>query len=250
MRGIRFFALLALLGSGGALAQSGTPAAAAPLAFGRAGPAKVSTGLRQRIDGCIACHGPHGQGGGSGGYAPRIGGKPAGYLYHQLQNFRDGRRAYPLMTWMMQYLPGAYMKEIAAYFASQSPPPPQPQVPMVTQATLDLGRRLVSMGDPARGVPACMACHGANLMGVEPDVPGLVGLTNDYISAQLGAFKQEIRRTKAPNCMHEVTSRLDGSEIGAVAAWLSSQPVPPGAKPAAAGSVKFPLRCGSIDGDG
>jgi len=48
--------------------------------------------------------------------------------------------------------------------------------------------------------------------------------------------------------MHEVTAKLDGAEIGAVAAWLSSQPVPAGARPEPAGSVKFPLQCGSIDG--
>ena len=248
MRGSLFLALLALFGSGAVFAQSSAPNAGSST-FGTSGPDKVSTGLRQRIDGCIACHGPYGQGGGSGGYAPRIGGKPAGYLYHQLQNFRDGYRAYPLMTWMVQYLPDAYMKEIAQYFARQNPPPPQPLVPMASQATLDLGRRLVMAGDPQHGVPACVACHGAALMGVQPDVPGLIGLSNDYISAQLGAFKQNIRRTHAPNCMHEITSRLDGAEIGAVAAWLSAQAVPPGAKPQAAGSIKFPLRCGSIDGN-
>ncbi|EQD64757.1 cytochrome c4, partial [mine drainage metagenome] len=186
MRGVVLLALLALGVSDAALA-SGKPGA-------RPAPAteqpKVSTSLRQRIAGCIACHGPYGQGGGSGGFAPRIGGKPAGYLYHQLQNFRDGRRVYPLMTWMVQYLPDPYMKEIAQYFSDQSPPPPAPQTPMVTVATLDTGRKLATMGDPARGLPACMACHGSSLMGVQPDVPGLIGLSNDYISAQLGAFKQ------------------------------------------------------------
>jgi cytochrome c553 len=30
----------------------------------------------------------------------RIAGKPAGYLYNQLLNFRDGRRNYPLMTYI------------------------------------------------------------------------------------------------------------------------------------------------------
>lgn len=245
MRGLVLLALLAM--SGAALAQGAKAEVQSAPAKATTEP-KVSTSLRQRIEGCIACHGPYGQGGGSGGYAPRIGGKPAGYLYHQLQNFRDARRAYPLMTWMVQYLPDAYMHEIAQYFADQTPPPEKPQTPMVTQATLDIGRRLATMGDPARHVPACMACHGSNLMGVQPDVPGLIGLSNDYISAQLGAFKQGVRKAKAPDCMHEITSRLDGAEIGAVAAWLSSQPVPVGAQPEPAGSVKFPLQCGSIDG--
>lgn len=207
----------------------------------------VSTSLRQRIHGCIACHGRYGQGGGSGGYAPRIGGKPAGYLYHQLLNFRDGRRIYPLMTWMVKYLPNAYMQEIADYFSQQSPPFVTPPIPMVSKASLAAGRRLATLGDPAHKVPACMACHGKQLMGVEPDVPGLIGLSNDYISAQLGAFRQGIRTTVKPNCMGEITNRLTGAQIGAVAAWIASQPVSVGARPALAGSIKFPLRCGNIE---
>lgn len=207
----------------------------------------ISTSLRQRIHGCIACHGRYGQGGGSGGYAPRIGGKPVGYLYHQLLNFRDGRRTYPLMTWMVKYLPDAYMREIAEYFSRQSPPFIAPPIPMVSKASLAAGHQLATLGDSAQKVPACMACHGKQLMGVEPNVPGLVGLSNDYISAQLGAFRQGIRTTVEPNCMGKITHRLTGVQIAAVSAWIASQPVPVGARPAPAGSVKFPLRCGSIE---
>ncbi|MDE3140671.1 MAG: c-type cytochrome, partial [Pseudomonadota bacterium] len=118
MRGVVLLALLALGVSGAVLAQTGK-SNARPTSVPEQ--PKVSTSLRQRIAACTACHGAYGQGGGSGGYAPRIGGKPVGYLYHQLQNFRDGRRTYPLMTWMVQYLPDAYMQEIATYFSDQSP---------------------------------------------------------------------------------------------------------------------------------
>ncbi len=49
--------------------------------------------MAQRTLACTACHGDQGRAG-PDGYYPRLAGKPAGYLYHQLLNFRDGRRHY------------------------------------------------------------------------------------------------------------------------------------------------------------
>ena len=53
--------------------------------------------LAQRALACTGCHGKEGRAA-PDGYYPRLAGKPAGYLYHQLQHFRDGRRHYGLMT--------------------------------------------------------------------------------------------------------------------------------------------------------
>src|SRR5258705_9119665 len=71
--------------------------------------------MEQRMKACIACHGTQGKAT-RDGYYPRIAGKPAGYLYNQLVNFRDGRRHYPSMVYMVGHLPDAYLKEIAHYF--------------------------------------------------------------------------------------------------------------------------------------
>jgi cytochrome c553 len=64
---------------------------------------------------CTACHGDQGRAG-PDGYYPRLAGKPAGYLHHQLLNFRDGRRHYGLMTRMVDPLSDAYLLEIARIF--------------------------------------------------------------------------------------------------------------------------------------
>src|SRR5688572_33165735 len=77
--------------------------------------------MEARVQGCVTCHGQSGQGT-SNGYFPRIAGKPAGYLYNQLIAFRDGKRKYPPMNYLVAYLPDAYLKEIAEHFASQRPP--------------------------------------------------------------------------------------------------------------------------------
>src|SRR5690349_6633490 len=92
--------------------------AAAQPQQGRPGQAiSVPGSLAQRLSACTSCHGsastpPAATGaGGERQYFPRIAGKPAGYLYNQLINFREGRRQYPLMTWMVQHLSDDYLHE-------------------------------------------------------------------------------------------------------------------------------------------
>jgi cytochrome c553 len=80
------------------------------------------------------------------------------------------------------------------------------------------GRELVTEGDQARGVPACAGCHGPKLTGMEPAIPGLVGLRASYISAQLGAFRYGTRTAVEPDCMQLVAASLSESDVTAVAA--------------------------------
>jgi cytochrome c553 len=115
----------------------------------------------------------------------------------------------------------------------------------VSAAVLARGRSLVSEGDQARGVPACSACHGPNLTGVEPGIPGLTGLHASYVSAQLGAFRYGTRTAAEPDCMQLVAASLTESDVTAVAAWLASQPIPPNPSPVPKGALQMPLPCGS-----
>lgn len=199
--------------------------------------------MQARVMGCAACHGAHGEGTDSD-YFPRLAGKPAGYLYNQLIAFRDGGRSYPPMNYLLAYLPDAYLKQIADFFAQQHPPYPAPATPTVDAATLALGKQLVMNGAPNRNVPACASCHGASLTGMQPAIPGLVGLHANYISAQLGAFRYGTRRAASPDCMHDVATRLADRDITAIAAWLASQPAPADPKPVAPSPL--PMACGSV----
>ncbi|WP_245753307.1 c-type cytochrome [Paraburkholderia sartisoli] len=201
--------------------------------------------MHARVLACAACHGQRGEGT-DNDYFPRLSGKPAGYLYNQLLAFRDGRRKYPPMNYLLAYLPDPYLHKIADYFAAERPPFPPPSTPTVDEATLALGQTLVTHGDASRQIPACVACHGGALTGMEPAIPGLLGLHADYLSAQLGAWRYGTRSTAAPDCMKVVATHLSERDITAVAAWLASQKAPADPSPVAAGSLKMPLVCGSV----
>ena len=206
--------------------------------------------MAQRTLACTACHGEQGRAG-PDGYYPRLAGKPAGYLYNQLLNFRDGRRHYGLMTRMVDVLSDDYLWEMAQHFAAmQAPyPPPTPLASPPAPAVLARGRELALHGDAAQRLPACVQCHGPALMGALPDTPGLLGLPPDYLMAQLGGWRTGQRRAHAPDCMASVVQRLSDRDAHAVVSWLASQPVPADARPASARDAlpgdAADLRCGT-----
>src|ERR1041384_6373378 len=153
--------------------------------------------LEARVQGCVTCHGQSGQGT-SNGYFPRIAGKPAAYLYNQLVAFRDGVRQYPPMNYLVAYLPDAYLREMAEHYSKLRPAyAPKEPVPADPQL-LPRGKTLATEGDAARQIPACVTCHGTTLTGMNPGIPGLVGLRSAYIAAQLTRWRGGERGTAEP----------------------------------------------------
>lgn len=220
-------------------------ACANALAQSEAVPAfKELDSIEARVQGCVTCHGQSGQGT-NNGYFPRIAGKPAGYLYNQLVAFRDGNRRYPPMNYLVAYLPDSYLKEIAEHFAKQRPPFAAKESVPVDAAASARGQALVTAGDASKGIPACIACHGAGLTGMEPGIPGLVGLRPTYIAAQLTRWRVGDRHAAEPDCMKRIATRLSDPDITAVAAWLSQQAAPKDASPESSNLVRMPFACGS-----
>ncbi|WP_370662671.1 c-type cytochrome [Massilia frigida] len=215
--------------------------AAAPLNAAER-PAVLPDTMQQRLLACASCHAKKNV---NDAFFPRISGKPAGYLYNQLVNFREGRRQFPLMSYMVDYLPDAYLHQIAEHFANDHLPPLPARAANVAPAVLARGRQLAMLGDPAIKVPACIACHGDKLTGVTPSIPGLVGLPPDYLNAQFGAWRNKTRRAHQPDCMAVITERLGMDDVAAVTAWLGTQQAAPDARPASAIARPLPIQCGS-----
>lgn len=204
---------------------------------------RIPDTMEARVQACTGCHGPQGRGV-ENVYFPRLAGKPAGYLYNQLVAFRDGRRKYVPMNYLLAYLPDAYLMRMAEHFAALNPPPlVQPAVARPQQLVAD-GQRIVTQGIPGKKIPACVTCHGAELGGREPGIPGLLGLRADYVSAQLGAWRYGVRTALAPDCMQVIASSLSEPEVAAVSNYLASLPVT-AARPVREPGVRLPLACGS-----
>ncbi len=202
-------------------------------------------GMAERLRACTACHGDEAIEI-DDGYVPRIQGKPAGYLFNQLVNFRAHRRRYEAMNRMVAHLDERYLAAIAEYFADQEPPYPEPAEPPAREGVRERGAELVGSGDPSRDIPACQSCHGERLAGVQPNTPGLIGLPRHYIVAQLGNWRTGQRRAVAPDCMARIAERMSERDIEAVAAWLASRPLPEDTRPRAEPIPDPPMACGSV----
>ena len=218
----------------------------------------IEDSMHERLQACVACHGQQGRGIDKA-YFPRLAGKPAGYLYNQLVAFRNGSRKYAPMNYLLAYLPDPYLKKMAEYFAAQDVPAgvsPGSAAPTTANTSaapaqlLAMGDEIVHAGVRAKGIPACVACHGADLGGRAPGIPGLLGLRADYISAQLGAWRYGTRTAIAPDCMQYVASNLTEPQVAAVSTWLAAQPLTAVARPAKTPAsdmalAHLPLACGS-----
>jgi len=246
----RMFASAAVLGCAALLsaplhAKDETPAAPLHMKDPAITPAfKEVDSTEARVQGCVTCHGDTGQGT-NDGYFPRIAGKPAEYLFNQLVGFRDGTRKYPPMNYLVAYLPDGYLHEMASWYAKQRPAlPPKPDVAF-EPAVLERGKALAVAGDKALALPSCESCHGKTLTGMEPGIPGLVGVRYTYLVGQLTRWRTGDRRAPEPDCMKRIATRLSEADIGAVSAWLAQQTAPADMSPAPANSAQIPIACGS-----
>lgn len=206
---------------------------------------RVEDSMAQRVQACTGCHGKQGRAA-SDGYHPRIAGKPAGYLYNQLLNFRDGRRQYKPMTQLIDPLSDAYLQEMASHFAALDLPYPLPQAATAPAEALRRGEALALRGDGSRSIPACVQCHGQALTGLAPAIPGLLGLPRDYLNAQLGAWQTGSRRAQSPDCMAKVAQALTPDDVAALSQWLAAQPLPAQARAVSALPAPLPLPCGGV----
>jgi cytochrome c553 len=79
------------------------------------------------------------------------------------------------MVYMSRHLSDEYLREIATFYSKLAPPFPTPIQPAATKEALARGEQIVRNGDQAKGIPACVACHGKALTGMLPGVPGSSG---------------------------------------------------------------------------
>jgi cytochrome c553 len=156
---------------------------------------------------CANCHGENGVS--PSGAFPHLAGQSAAAIYKQLSDYRSGARAHPQMTGVAQQLTEDQLAQVAAYFAGDN-------------AFGSLGRRyelpdvatstLVNRGDPARGIPACISCHGTGTGG-PIETPTLSGQHQEYIAGQLKLYKTGARKNDVYRRMRDIAAKLSDEEM-------------------------------------
>ena len=161
---------------------------------------------------CAACHGVTGSS--SNPMWPSLGGQHESYIVQQLQAFQSGLRSDPMMTPMAMGLAEQDMQDIAAYYAQQTPP-----TLTAEPAAVALGEKLYRGGNAATGVPACLACHGAEGAGnAAAGGPRIGGQHAEYLAKQLTRYRSGERKTN--EIMTDIAKRMTDEEILAVANYL------------------------------
>ena len=162
---------------------------------------------------CAACHGADGN---STIVAnPKLAHQHPEYLVKQLQEFKNDKRADPVMKGFASTLSDGDMQNIAAWLAKQ---PAKPG--FATEKDLvTLGERIYRGGIADRKVAACVGCHSPNGAGIPVQYPRLSGQHADYTVKQLQSFRDG-QRKNSPQ-MKDVAAKMNDREIKAVADYIA-----------------------------
>lgn len=99
-------------------------------------------------------------------------------------------------------------------------------LPEDAAAMRDLGRRIALEGLPARKIPSCESCHGAEGRAKNPLYPYLGGQPEWYTRTHLELWKEGVRGgTRFSHLMTPIAVNMTEEQIKAVATWYAAQPV-------------------------
>ena len=163
---------------------------------------------------CGACHGMTGSS--VNPEWPNLAGQNEAYIVAQLQGFQHNLRSNPLMTPMAAPLQEEDMKDLGAHFSQQTPSGLE-----ADPSNWKAGEKMYRGGDTARGIPACIACHGPQGRGNGPaKYPALRAQHAVYTFNQLKAFKDGSRKSAGSDIMQVVTERMTDEEMRALASYV------------------------------
>jgi len=193
-----------------------SPAPLDPFATGKAASGETKAAL------CSACHGPNGNS--ANPVWPRLAGQSAVYVAEQLRLFRAGVRDNPVMKPLAAALSDQDINDLAVYYQAQTPTGLE-----ADPSYWKSGEALYVSGDAARGVPACVACHGpAGRGNLAAGYPALRAQQSVYVVKQLNDYASGARYT-GPNpvqasrngmMMLTLARRMTPEEIRDVASYV------------------------------
>ncbi|GHA78518.1 c-type cytochrome [Cognatilysobacter bugurensis] len=179
---------------------------------------------------CAACHGLDGNP--TDPQYPRIAGQPERYVAQQLHLFKTSERNSGMAAVMKPFadpLTAQQMRDLGAYFATQTPGAGIADDTVIADGPnagkkfYEIGETLYIKGDPSRGLPACMACHGpAGAGNPGPPYPAVAGQYAPYAQRRLEEYRAGTAQADRPlfHVMASVAKKLTDEEIGSLASYL------------------------------
>ncbi|MUV12984.1 c-type cytochrome [Noviluteimonas gilva] len=185
----------------------------------------------QKAGTCAACHGLDGNP--TDPQYPRLAGMPERYIAHQLELFKNGQRTTGMSAVMKPFadaLTAQDMRDLGAHFAMQkagagvADDTKIATGPNAGMKFYEVGERLFHQGDLARGIPACMACHGpAGAGNPGPAYPAIAGQQSAYAQRRLEEYRAGTTAQTDPhqfNIMASVAKQLTDEEIQSLASYV------------------------------
>jgi cytochrome c553 len=170
---------------------------------------------------CAACHGADGNS--LVPMYPKLAGQGASYIAKQLTDFKLGMssggkegRADPVMGGMTMALTPQDMADLGAYYSAQT-------ATANSGTGNEAGKNLYMGGDAARGVTACVACHGVSGKGMAgAGFPAIASQNATYIKSQLEKFRSGARANDNAKMMQKIAMKLEDKDIDALTQYIDS----------------------------
>ena len=165
---------------------------------------------------CKGCHGAEGIS--FVGLIPNLAGQNAAYTAKQLRDFQSGVRTHQIMSAISRSITATEVADISAFFSGLKI--------MQGDGSGDntAAEKLFRNGDPARGMPACMGCHGENGKApVKATYPVIGGQHGEYLRVQLFHFRGGDRSNSTDGIMSKAAIKLTDDEIDALSGYLSGR---------------------------
>jgi len=148
---------------------------------------------------------PNGEGGVSGNpTTPGLAGQDAQYFVDAMRAYKDGLRSDATMKGPATSVDETTAKNLAAYYASQTPQAPKVGKPLSV----------------AEWAERCDRCHGVNGNSTDPRSPALAAQRLEYLERVLRAYKKGERKSKEMAVMSE---GLDDAVVDGLAAHYARQ---------------------------
>ena len=196
------------------------------LAKANGGDAKVG---QSKAGACAACHGGDGNSTNADLY-PRLAGQSERWISTQLALFKSGQRQNAIMQAQVATLSAQDMRDIGAYFSTQTSgagiadDTAVADGPYKGMKFFEVGQKIFRSGDTARGIPACMACHGPTGAGNPgPAYPHVGGQQAWYTARRLQEYRTGTtaeQDKKSFETMATVAKSLTDQEIQALASYM------------------------------